>query len=293
MDAAQRYQEEHRMENRYLNETLTKRFVSYLYEAERRKGTIEKYRRDLRALTTWLGGNAVTKEQVVSWKEHLIADGYAPTTINSMLAAVNSFFHFVGWEDCRIHHLRLQRKLFRDSEKELTRAEYKRLLAAAQTDSRWRLELLMETICATGIRVSELKYITVEAAAKGRAEISMKGKIRCILMSSKLSRKLLKYAKKQGISSGSIFVTRNGNPMSRRQIWAEMKSLCEAAGVAPSKVFPHNLRHLFARVFYESCHDITKVADMLGHSSIDTTRLYLRTTTKEQRKQLERMNLVS
>lgn len=229
----------------------------------------------------------------LGWKEHLLLGGYCPTTINSMLAAVNAFFRFEGWQECRIRFLKIQRRMFRDSKRELTRADYNRLLDTARRQGRERLALLMETICATGIRVSELKYITVAAAVQGRAEISLKGKIRTILLSAKLCRKLLKYVKKQKIASGEIFLTGSGKSMSRRQIWASMKRLSQTAGVEDGKVFPHNLRHLFATTFYKVCKDIVKLADVLGHSSIETTRIYLLTTGAEHIRQLDRLGLVS
>ena len=201
-----------------------------------------------------------------------------------MLSAVNALFRFLGREDCKIRFLRVQRKAFREQSRELTRAEYQRLLDTAAEQGQERLGLLMETICATGIRVSEVRYITVEAAQRGRAEINLKGKIRTILLPAKLCRKLLKYTRKQKIASGEIFLTRGGKPVSRRQIWREMKMLCEKAGVESSKVFPHNLRHLFAATFYKVCRDIVKLADILGHSSINTTRIYLMTTGTEHAK---------
>ena len=189
--------------------------------------------------------------------------------------------------------LKIQRRLFRDDSRELTRPEYDRLLAAAREQGRERLALLLETICATGIRVSEVRYVTVETARTGRAEIALKGKIRTILLPGKLCRKLLKYARRQKIASGEIFLTRSGRGLSRKQIWAEMKSLCAKAGVAPTKVFPHNLRHLFARTFYRVCRDVARLADVLGHSSIETTRIYLISTGAEHATTLERMGLVS
>ena len=188
--------------------------------------------------------------------------------------------------------MRLQRQLFRDGSRELTRAEYDRLIAAAHALGRERLALLMETICATGIRVSEVQYITMEAVRQSRAEITLKGKIRTILIPGKLRRKLLKYAQQNKTVSGEIFLTRNGKGLSRKQIWAEMKAICKAAGVAASKVFPHNLRHLFARVFYRVCRDVAKLADVLGHSSIETTRIYLISTGSEHARELERTGLV-
>ena len=190
-------------------------------------------------------------------------------------------------------YLKIQRKLFRGTERELTKAEYIRLLETANSGGKVRLALLIETICATGIRVSEVKYITAETIQAGRAEIALKGKIRTILLPGKLCRKLQKYAKKQKITSGEIFLTRSGKGISRRQIWAEMKALCKKASVAPSKVFPHNLRHLFARTFYRACRDVAKLADVLGHSSIETTRIYLVSTGIEHARQLERLGLIS
>ena len=232
------------------------------------------------------------KEAAAGWREHLAAQGYSPATVNSMLAALNSMFRFLAWEECRVKFLKIQRRMFREPDRELTRSEYDRLLAAAQAAGLERLALLMETICATGVRVSEVKYFTVESARRGRAEIRLKGKIRTILLPNKLCRKLLKYAKKQKTVSGEIFLTRNGTSLSRRQIWAELKQLCRRAGVSPSKVFPHNLRHLFATTFYKACKDIVRLADVLGHSSIETTRLYLVTTGTEHIRLLEKLGLV-
>ena len=268
-------------------------FERYLRTEERSSGTIEKYLRDVRAFAVWLNGRIVTKETAAGWKEHLLDRHYAPVTINSMLAAINAFFRFVGWEDCRVKFLNIQRRMFREASRELSREEYDRLLSTAHTLGRDRLALLMETICASGIRVSEVRYITVEAARQGQTEIALKGKIRTILLPDKLCRKLLKYARHKKIASGEIFRTESGKSLGRRQIWAEMKQLCKYAGVAPSKVFPHNLRHLFATTFYRACRDISRLADVLGHSSIETTRIYLLTTGSEQVKQMDQLGLVS
>jgi site-specific recombinase XerD len=210
-----------------------------------------------------------------------------------MLSALNRFLRFLGREDCRIRFLRLQRRTFREQKREITREDYRRLLDAAGERGQKRLALLMETICSTGIRVSEVRWITLEAARQGRAEISLKGKIRTILLPTKLCRKLLKYAKERKIASGEIFLTGSGKSLSRRQIWREMKQLCALAGVEASKVFPHNLRHLFATVFYRACRDIVKLADVLGHSSVNTTRIYLLTTGAEHARQLEKLGLVT
>ena len=268
-------------------------FARHLHQAERSPGTIENYLRHVRAFAAWLAGRPVTKEAAADWKEYLLDKGYCPTTINAMLGGLNRFLAFVGWQECQVKALRLQRQLFRDDSKELTRAEYDRLITAAHTLGRERLALLMETICATGIRVSEVQYLTVEAVERGRAEISLKGKIRTILLPAKLCRKLEKYARKEKITSGEIFLTRGGKSLSRKQIWAEMKAVCRVAGVESSKVFPHNLRHLFARCFYQVCRDVAKLADVLGHSSIETTRIYLISTGAEHAKTLDLLRLVS
>ena len=260
---------------------------------ERSHGTIENYLRHVRIFSAWLNGVPVTKEQTAGWKEYLLSQGYAPTTINSMLAALNGLFRFLGWDECRVKFLKVQRRLFRDAGRELTRPEYEHLLETAKERGQDRLVLLMEAICATGIRVSEVRYITAEAVREGRTEIALKGKIRTILLPGKLCRKLEKYARQKKITSGELFLTRSGRPMSRKQIWAEMKGVCRAAGVAPSKVFPHNLRHLFARCFYRVSRDVAKLADVLGHSSIETTRIYLISTGAEHARTLDQLRLIS
>lgn len=267
-------------------------YVNDLQLAEKSPATVEKYLRDVRIFARWLDGREITKELTSEWKAHLIARNYAPASINAMLSSLNSLLEFLDLRDCRVKFVKIQRQLFRDASRELTRAEYNRLLSAARGDGQERLALLMETICATGIRVSEVAYVTVEAARQGKAEISMKGKIRVILLPAKLCRKLLHFAKGQKTASGAIFRTKSGKEMTRRQIWAEMKRLCGRAGVEPSKVFPHNLRHLFATIFYKACRDIARLADVLGHTSIETTRIYLLTSGREHRQQLERLGLV-
>lgn len=277
--------------------TIAKReldaFLLDLTREDRSPATVGKYLRAAAGFAAWLGSRELSKENTAAWREHLVKEGYVPATINSMLSAANNLLRSLGREDCKIKFLRVQRKAFRDQNRELTRAEYKKLLDTAAERGQERLVLLMETICAVGIRVSEVRYITVEAVQKGRAEVSLKGKVRSILLPAKLCRKLLKYAQKQRTVSGEIFLTRNGNPVSRRQIWREMKALCKKAGVEPSKVFPHNLRHLFAAVFYKACRDIVKLADVLGHSSINTTRIYLMTSGAEHVRQLEKLGLVT
>ena len=280
------------MKRQRITERKLENFVQNLRTSERSAGTIEKYVRDVRKFAAWLEGEAVSRERAAAWRDSLLERGYAPVTVNSMVAAVNRFFAALGWEEYKVKALKIQRRLFRDSGKELSREEYERLVSAAHTQGRERLALLLETICSTGIRVSEVKYITVEAAWAGRAEISLKGKLRVILLPGKLCRKLKKYARQQKTASGEVFLTRSGKSLSRRQIWAEMKGLCQKAGVAPSKVFPHNLRHLFARTFYRVCRDVAKLADVLGHSSIETTRIYLISTGDEHAKVLARMRLL-
>lgn len=276
-----------------ITEKSIRQFARHLKELEYAQGSVEKYVRDIRAFHAWYGSGAIRQERLVCWKTCLQAEGYQSKTINSMLAALHCFFSFMGWRDFRLKYLKVQRKLFRSAERELTRAEYTRLTETAKEDGNQRLALLMETICSTGIRVSEVRWITAEAVRDGRAEVCLKGKIRTILLPGKLCKKLQKYAKKQKIDAGELFLTRNRTPLSRRQIWAEMKALCRQAGVAPSKVFPHNLRHLFARTFYQAYKDVARLADVLGHSSIETTRIYLVSTGAEHARQLEKLGLVS
>ena len=269
------------------------RFSRHLHDLEYAPGSIEKYLRDLTAFQHWLAGRTVTQREIAAWKEYLHSLGCRSETVNTKLSALNRFFAFQGWSGLRARYYRIQRRFFRSTEREMTREDYGRLLSAAEGMGKTRLALLMETICATGIRVSEVKYITLEALRAGRAEISLKGKVRTILIPGKLCRKLERYAKKQNIATGEIFLTRRGKGLSRRQIWAEMKALCARAGVAASKVFPHNLRHLFARTFYRASRDVAQLADVLGPSSIETTRIYLLSTGANHTRQLERLGLIS
>ena len=267
-------------------------FGAFLRSEERSEGTVENYLRSAGEFAAWLAG-PVEAGSAAAWREALLRRGLAPATVNNKLAALAKLFRFLGWEGCGAKPLRLQRRLFRAADRELSRAEYQRLLAAAHGLGNDRLALLMEAICATGIRVSEVKYLTVEAVKQGRAEIALKGKIRTILIPGKLRRKLLQYARARKTASGEIFLTRGGRGISRKQIWAEMKAVCRAAGVAASKVFPHNLRHLFARAFYRASRDVAKLADVLGHSSIETTRIYLISTGAEHARQMARLGLIS
>ena len=281
------------MDYRTLTTKLISDYTAFLRTEERADATMEKYSRDIITFAAWLGNAPVTKEAVTQWKERLLEDELSPATVNAKLSAVNGLLRFLGWEECRVKFVKVQRRAFRDAARDLSHDEYQRLLDAARKLGRNRLELLFETICATGIRVSEVKYITVEAAQNGRTDISLKGKVRTIFLPAKLCRKLLKYAKKQQTVSGEIFLSENGGKsLSRVQIWREMKRICKAAGVKPSKVFPHNLRHLFATTFYRVTKDIVKLADVLGHSSINTTRIYLLTTDAEHVRCLERLRLV-
>ena len=281
------------MDDRRISRDQIEGFARMLRREELRESTIENYLRHVAALGAWMGDAPVTKERMAAWKESLLEGGRCPGTVNSMLVSANRFLAFLGWGDCQVKALRVQRQLFRENQRELTRGEFDRLIAAARAAGRERLLLLMETICSTGIRVSEVKYITVEALRCGKAEIALKGKIRTILLPARLCQKLLKYCKKRNTVSGEVFLTKNGSSLSRKQIWAEMKSLCGLAGVAPSKVFPHNLRHLFARAFFKACRDVAQLADVLGHSSMETTRIYLVSTGAEHARTLEQLRLVS
>lgn len=275
-----------------ISEKTIKDFCIYMLEEEKSLATIEKYLRDIKAFYIYLAGQECSKETVISYKKKLIDEGYAPRSINSMLASLNSFFSFIGRDDLKVKSIKLHRQAFCPEDKELTKDEYKRLVYAANKKGNERLSLIIQTICGTGIRVSELKFITVEAAKNGEAVVSLKGTTRSVFIVKELKRKLLAYAKENKIKSGSIFITRTGKPVSRTNIWREMKQLCKAANVNPNKVFPHNLRHLFARTFYGIEKEIAKLADILGHSSIDTTRIYIISTGTEHRRHMENMRLI-
>lgn len=280
------------MKGRILTSEAIQNFKKYLKEEEKSKNTIEKYMRDVWEFTTYMNGEEITKESVIAYKDKLISKNYAVRSINSMLASLNSLFSFLNWMDCRVKSIKLQRQIYCPEEKELTKAEYMRLVNTAKQKGNERLNLILQTICGTGIRVSELQYITVEAVKNGEAVVSLKGKTRTVFLVKELKKKLLRYTAEQNISSGSVFITRTGKPISRTNIWREMKGLCEQADVNPQKVFPHNLRHLFARVFYGIEKDIAKLADILGHSSINTTRIYIIFTGNEHRRRMENMRLI-
>lgn len=279
------------MDNRKITADLLRRYVLHLREEERADSTIEKYVRDLEALGRHLAGRPVTKAALIGWKEEL-AQRHAPATVNSMIAAVNGFLRFMGWRECAVKLLNIQKSLFCDESRELTRSEYARLVRAAEQDGNQRLALVLQTICATGIRVSELRFITVEAVQTGRAEIVNKGKRRTVFLPDKLRRLLQKYLRGQKKTAGAVFTTRTGKPLDRSNIWRDMKRLCESAGVEPGKVFPHNLRHLFARTYYTLEKDLSRLADILGHSSINTTRIYTVESGSVHLRQMERMALV-
>lgn len=279
------------MEKRKFEAEKMKEFQWYLRDEERSAATIEKYMRDVRCFAVFAGRAEISKQLLLEYKNKLGAS-YAVASANSMIAALNAFLRFCGWHDLCIKQFKMQRQVYCSEEKELTRAEYLRLLDAANAKHNERLNLVIQTICGTGIRVSELPYITVEALKRSEAVVNCKGKNRRIFIAAKLKKKLLCYVKAQKISSGPIFITRSGKPISRNNIWKEMKALCEQARVTPSKVFPHNLRHLFARTFYGIEKDIAKLADILGHASIDTTRIYIVTTGAEHKRKIEQMRLI-
>ena len=279
------------MAERCLTAKTLAQFKSHLISEERSASTVEKYLRDTAAFAAYAGGAALTKETVIGYKRRL-QDRYAVRSVNSILASMNSLFAFLGWLDLKVKSVKLQQQIYCPEEKELTKAEYARLCRTAERKHNARLNLILQTICGTGIRVSELSYITVEAVKQGEATVSCKAKMRSVFIVKELQKKLLRYAAEQGIKTGMIFVTRTGKPLSRTNIWREMKALCEEAGVNPKKVFPHNLRHLFARTFYGIEKDIAKLADILGHSSINTTRIYIISTGTEHRKRMENMRLI-
>ena len=267
-------------------------FRTYLVERECAGATVAKYMHDVGVLVSYCGGRIEDKNTLIAFKEHLQDRGYAPSSVNSMLAAVNSFLTYIGRPEWRLRYLKAPRSTFCGREKELTQKDYERLVEAAKRQGDERLELLVQTICVTGIRVSEVRAITVESLKRGRAEIRNKGRIRTILLPKKLCEVLTAYCKEWTIGSGPIFVTRTGRPLDRSNIWKMMKRLGERARVGAAKVFPHNLRHLFARTYYKAYKDIVRLADILGHASIDTTRIYTIRTGTEQQRQMERLPLL-
>ena len=276
---------------RIITNSIIGNFESYLRSDEKSDNTIEKYIRDAKAFCMFAESREITKAVVMEFKASLV-ENYEVTSANSMIAAVNAFLRFMGWVDCCIKQFKVQKKAFCSEEKELTKAEYTRLVNTAKQKGNERLNLILQTICGTGIRVSELQFITVEAVRKGEAVVSCKNKTQTVFIVRELQKKLLSYIRSKGISAGCIFITKSGKAMSRCNIWREMKALCEQAGVSPDKVFPHNLRHLFARTFYGIEKDIAKLADVLGHASINTTRIYITTTGAEHKRQMASMRLI-
>lgn len=279
------------MEERILTADIIENFRKNLELQEKSTSTIEKYIRDVKAFSVYAENAAITKEKVIAYKKYL-RNNYAVRSVNSILASINSLFNSLEWHDLKVKSLKLQQQVFCSEDRELTKAEYARLCKTAERKKNKRLNLILQTICGTGIRVSELQYITVEAAKQGEAVVNCKAKTRSVFIVKELKQKLLRYAAEQNIKSGIIFVTRTGKPISRTNIWREMKALCVEANVNPEKVFPHNLRHLFASVFYGIEKDIAKLADILGHSSINTTRIYIISTGTEHRKRMENMHLI-
>lgn len=267
-----------------------KDYVKHMIEDEKSEATVEKYVRDVKTFLEFAGEAPMNKELVLEYKSYLEEKGYQVTSINSMLVAVNGYLEFIGCPENKVKSIRMQRKIYANEERELTYREYKKLLDACK--EKVRLNLAMQTICCTGIRVSELKYFTVESVKQGEITVYCKKKVRTIMIPRDLKRRLLKYAKKQQIKSGYIFITKNGKPLDRSNLWSQMKKLCEKAGVLASKVFPHNLRKLFARSLYNKEKDIAKLADVLGHGSIETTRIYIMTTGAEHRRQIEGLGLL-
>ena len=277
--------------NKTISPALIKKFENHLIEEEKANATLEKYMRDIRFFSEWIKGEAVDKRKVLCYKEYLKSK-FAPASVNSILSSLNSFFEFNRWYDLKVKTLKIQKQIFAQKEKELTKDEYERLLDVAKKKNNERLYLLMQTICSSGIRVSELQYITVQAVNEKRANINLKGKVRIVILPKKLCKTLLQYAKEQKITSGSIFITKTGKPLDRSTIWKMMKTLCESANVGKGKVFPHNLRHLFARTYYSLQKDIVRLADILGHSSINTTRIYTMETGDIHRRQIQSLGLL-
>lgn len=276
---------------RELTNELILKFKNYLIEEEKSKATLEKYIRDIETFYAWVGDKELNKLCVLNYKEYL-TENYAVASVNSMLSSINSFFTYLEWYELRVKTIKVHKQVFASTEKELTKSEYERLLSAAKAKNNQRLYLLMQTICSTGIRVSELRFITVEAINCGRAEINCKGKRRCAFLPTELCKILKNYVKEQKIKSGAVFISKNGNPLDRSNIWSDMKKLCKEAGVSEKKVFPHNLRHLFARTYYTLQKDIVRLADILGHTSVNTTRIYTMETGEIHRKQIQRLGLL-
>lgn len=277
-----------------MKELVQKNICQYkekLINEEKSTSTINKYLHDINEFYRWLENKELCKDTVIKYKAHL-CEKYAITSVNTVLASINSFFAFIERYDLKVKNLKIQKQIFSSTDTELTKLEYERLLNVAKQKKNERLYLLMQTICSTGIRVSELRYITVEAISCGSAEIKCKGKCRRVLLTKRLCQVLKKYAQENKIKSGAVFITKNGNPLDRSNIWNDMKKLCKDANVPDKKVFPHNLRHLFARTYYTLQKDVVRLADILGHSSVNTTRIYTMETGEMHRKQIQQLGLL-
>ncbi len=274
-----------------ITKNLIEKFKQYLIEEEKATATLEKYVRDITAFFAWLAGSELDKITVLRYKEHLTTN-YAPASVNSVLSSLNSFFEYNDWHGLKVKMLKIQKQIFAERSKELTKAEYERLLVAAKQKKNERLYYLMQTICSSGIRVSELSAITIEAVRNHKANINCKGKMRVVILPKDLCKMLTEYARGEKITSGPIFITKTGKPLDRSTIWKMMKALCESAGVDREKVFPHNLRHLFARTYYSIQKDIVRLADILGHSSVNTTRIYTMETYDVHRRQIQKLGLL-
>ena len=276
---------------RKITHELIQKFKEYLIDEEKSSSTLEKYIRDITVFMEWCKETELSKSVVLEYKQDIV-EKYAPASVNSILSSLNSFFAYNEWYDLKVKALKIQRQIFSSKDKELTKAEYERLLVAAKQNKNQRLYYLMQTICATGIRVSELKAITVSAVKSGQATINCKGKMRIVILPKQLCRMLKDYIKENNIKSGSVFVSKNGKPLDRSNIWSDMKKLCESAGVSKDKVFPHNLRHLFARTYYSIQKDVVRLADILGHSNVNTTRIYTMETGEIHRRQMQKLGLL-
>lgn len=276
---------------RKITANMIEKFRKHLLNEEKSAVTVEKYIRDVKSFKKWVAGREIVKAEMLLYKEHLI-ELYAPASVNSILSSLNSFFGFNEWYDLRVKNVKVQRQMFVSADKELNKSEYERLLRAAKNKKNEKLYLIMQTICSTGIRVSELKFITVESVKSGQAQVKLKGKVRTVFLPDELVKLLKRYVGEQEIESGSVFVTRTGKPIDRHGIWKAMKELCESAGVKKEKVFPHNLRHLFARTYYSIQKDMARLADILGHSNVNTTRIYTIETGEIHRRQIQRLGLV-
>lgn len=276
---------------RKITNGLIQKFKEYLINEEKSSSTMDKYIRDITTFMKWCEHRELNKSIILQYKQELI-EKYSPATVNSVLSSLNSFFIFNEWHDLKVKTLKIQKQVFANKNKELTKAEYERLLTAAKQKKNKRLYYLMQTICSAGIRVSELKFITVDAVRNGQATINCKGKVRVVILPKQLCKMLKGYITEQKITSGSVFVSKNGKPLDRSNIWSDMKKLCESANVSKDKVFPHNLRHLFARTYYSIQKDIVRLADILGHSSVTTTRIYTMETGEIHRQQIQRLGLL-